>query len=99
MDHKPEPGEGLKYDQGKVDLTILPWSSLAECARVLEYGASKYGRSNWRGVRPAHRYLAAAMRHLAAHIEGEEIDESGHSHIAHAATSILLYMAVRNENP
>ena len=42
----------LRYNKGKPDYSLIPLELLEEAARVLEYGASKYERDNWK--RPTH---------------------------------------------
>ncbi len=39
-----DPQPGVKYDAGKTDWTLLPWSGLQKIVEVLEYGARKYTR-------------------------------------------------------
>jgi hypothetical protein len=87
---------GWKGDAGKVRLDLLPFAALEDVARVLEYGAKKYSPQGWRHVADGHdRYVAAALRHLHAYAGGEATDrESGLSHLAHAACSILFALEV-----
>jgi hypothetical protein len=78
----------------RVPLDLLPPGAMVELARVLQYGATKYGRYNWRaaGVRP-EVYLGAALRHLFRWAAGEDVDrDSGHHHLAHvmACCAIVL---------
>jgi hypothetical protein len=88
--------EGTKQDNGKTDWTILPFAALEEVVKVLEYGAKKYSRDNWKKVTPENRYIKAAFRHLIAYVKGEEIDnESGLNHLAHCVASLLIYMEKR----
>jgi nucleoside 2-deoxyribosyltransferase len=57
---------------------------------VLEYGARKYDRENWKKV-PADMYRLAALRHLRAYLRGDLLDgESGLSHRDHFLTCLLL---------
>lgn len=88
-------GEGKKHDHGKPDWTLLPLASLEPVVRVLEHGAEKYGRENWRELPDfERRYLAAALRHLAAFQAGEIIDrDSGMPHLAHATCNLVFLLA------
>lgn len=78
----------------KAPLSLLPWAGLTQVAAVFALGAKKYGPHNWRekGKAVQHMtYVEAAMRHLAAYIDGETIDpESGVSHLAHVAAGMLI---------
>jgi hypothetical protein len=84
---------GVKHDQGKPRYDLLPFRALDDVARVMDFGAAKYGANNWRGGMRWGRYLAAAMRHLAAWARGEADDrESGLPHLAHAAACCLILL-------
>lgn len=90
-------GVGFKADQGKPDWTLVPWDGLERVVRVLEFGAKKYDRDNWRLVPDLqNRYRAAALRHLVADLAGEAHDpESSEDHLAHAACCLLFVLANR----
>lgn len=90
-----EPEVGMKHDSGKLDYTLVPWDGLEDVVKVLEFGAQKYSRDNWRKVENADaRYMAAAFRHLVAHQNGEVNDpESNLPHLAHAGCCILFMLA------
>lgn len=73
---------GLK----KVQLDLVPASSIIYQALAMEDGATKYGAFNYR-EKPvkASIYVAAAMRHVMAWYDGEEnATDSGKPHLAHA---------------
>lgn len=85
-------GQGIKYDQGKPDYSLLPFASVDDVVSVMTYGAEKYDRFNWKNVSEI-RYQAAAMRHISAYMQGESADtETGHSHLAHAVCNLLFLM-------
>lgn len=74
----------IKHDGGKAPLHFLPRLPLEETARVLEFGARKYAKDNWRKGTDWSRFISAAMRHLLAYAEGEDLDpETGLSHMGH----------------
>lgn len=85
---------GIKLDDGKVRMDLLPFRSLTAVGEVLTFGARKYGDWNWTLVDDAERRFAAAMlRHYAAIQRGEEYDlETGLTHAAHMATSALFVL-------
>jgi len=77
--------QGQKFDQGKPDLSHISQTLVEEVARVREFGAKKYARNNWRIGFKYTRSIAAALRHLFAYNEGQDLDpESGLLHISHA---------------
>jgi len=75
---------GQKFDQEKPRMDLLDPEFLEDVARVLTFGAAKYGTNNWRSGIAVSRLVAAAYRHLGAINRGEDIDpESGLPHSAH----------------
>jgi hypothetical protein len=75
-----------------VGLSCVPMTVVLEIATAMREGAQKYGRHNWReaGVRSSV-YFDAAIRHLFAWWEGEEIDpDSGISHLTKAIASLVV---------
>jgi len=91
--------EGMKYDEGKLDYTLLPWGALEEVVKVLEFGKKKYARDNWQKVPEGKiRYVQAGFRHLIAYTTGEENDkESGLSHLAHAICCLMFVLSLNKE--
>lgn len=91
---------GRKFDAGKLDYTLVPWDGLEEIVKVLEFGARKYARDNWKHVEGGDvRYLAAAFRHLIAYNTGEKVDqETGISHLAHAGCCLLFLLSLEKRN-
>ena len=82
---------GIKHDQGKPDLTMIPYEALEEIAKVLMFGATKYDKNNWKKGISTTRLIASAMRHLGQFNSGIDTDnESSLSHVAHAATNLLM---------
>lgn len=95
-DSNPKDAIGVR----KAPFSTLPANVIAEVGVAMLEGACKYGRANYRvmGVRSSV-YYDAAMRHLTAWWEGEDIDpDSGLSHITKAiATLFVLRDAMTND--
>ena len=91
------PTTGSKHDSGKPLMGAVPPNALLAVAKVLTFGAEKYGRDNWRQVESAEtRYLDAALRHINAYQRGEAVDpESGESHLAHAVCSLMFMLELQ----
>lgn len=91
------PTAGSKHDSGKPLMGAVPPNALLAVAKVLTFGAEKYGRDNWRQVESAEtRYLDAALRHINAYQRGEAVDlESGESHMAHAVCSLMFVLELK----
>ena len=68
--------QGVKYDGGKLQYSLVPPYALKEVARNLTLGLEKYKeRDNWKKVENAvQRYTDALYRHLEAHRMGEIYD-------------------------
>jgi len=92
--------EGRKDDSSKANWCLMPWHSLQEVQRVMDYGAKKYAENNWMYVkRPRFRYLAALFRHVIAYANGEQLDaESGLHHLAHAVCCCLFIIHFEADN-
>lgn len=96
------PSVGIKYDSQKPRPSLLPFDSIEEILKVLEYGAQKYAPDNWKHVVPRSRYIDAAFRHMFQWQAGENNDqETNISHLAHAATNLLflIHFQLNGENP
>ena len=78
----------------KPSMGLIPVGAMEAVARVMELGAKKYGPYNWRSKKVKLMvYANAALRHLFKWIGGESIDEeSGQSHLAHAAACLFIML-------
>jgi hypothetical protein len=88
-------GPGRKDDNGKIRMDLIPMKAVQEIAKVLTFGADKYGSNNWQNVAPFEsRYYAALLRHLTAWRAGEVLDpETGLAHLAHAGCCLLFLLS------
>ena len=93
--HRQQPPvQACKHDQGKPQLSLVDRAAEEGMVRVLEFGARKYDRNNWRRGFSWNRLIDAAFRHLRAFQEGETLDpESGLPHVDHAACMIHFLSA------
>lgn len=92
----------IKFDDGKVDWSLVPFEALEGMVQVLQFGAKKYDAWNWTsgGGFKWTRVFASCVRHMFAWIRGEDNDpESGLSHIYHAQCNLLfLAYYIRNKD-
>jgi hypothetical protein len=87
----PTPLAFVKHDNGKLRWDLLPWAATEEVVEVLTFGANKYTPNNWRKAEDTTRFLAAAMRHIAAFAMGQKRDpETGIHHLAHAVCNLIF---------
>ena len=96
----PPTDGGTKHDGGKPRMDLLDRVWLEEVAKVLGFGAQKYAAHNWRQGIAQSRLIAAAMRHLMAHNDGEDTDpESGLPHLAHASCCLMFATNMMRTRP
>ena len=83
----------IKYDQDKVDFSLLTRAMLEPMTRALMYGERKYSRGNFRTGFENTRLTSAALRHIFAYLDREEHDpESGVSHLGHAMAALAMLL-------
>lgn len=93
--NKELQNKAIRFDAGKTDWSLVPWDSVEEIVKVLEFGKVKYAAWNWssNGGFKYMRVFNSTMRHLLAWARGEDKDpESGLSHISHAACNLLFIL-------
>lgn len=85
--------KALRYDDGKLDWTLLDFDSLVPAVKVMTYGAKKYDRNNWKlPLDDNQQHIRCAFRHLIAIAQGQEIDEeSGERHSGHVICNMMMY--------
>lgn len=90
MEKQSNPKDAL--GSKKVSLHLVPPNVLMEIALGMTEGACKYGSYNYRvlGVR-ASTYYSAAMRHMMAYWNGQDIDpDSGIHHLSKAMSCLTV---------
>ena len=86
-------GQGIarKDDKDKPDYSLLTSAMLEPMIRGFMHGETKYSRGNFKQGFVNTRLTAAAMRHIMAWNDGEDVDpESGHSHLGHAMAALAM---------
>lgn len=82
-----------KDDGNKPAVQYIPGKALLEIGKVFEMGAKKYGAFNYLEGADYSRLMGAALRHSYKYMSGEfRDDESGLSHLAHAAVNLLMLL-------
>ena len=85
--------EAKKADTNKPPIGLISRVALEQEAFVMQFGAQKYDAHNWRKGMKYSRLLNAALRHILAFNEGEDLDpETGLSHLAHARCCLAFLM-------
>ena len=89
-DNNPKTAFGVK----KLPLHLVPPSAVGHLARAFSDGARKYGPYNWRmHAISSSVYYGAALRHMTAWWDGEDVNpDSGHHHLAHAMACLAMVL-------
>lgn len=102
LDAKPEmkPAEhfdnsaGIKLDNDKVRMDLLPFDAIVGAAKVFTFGAKKYSDRNWEKGMQYMRVFGSLTRHLVAWAMGQDRDkESGLPHLDHAQCCLMMLSA------
>lgn len=85
-----------RYNQDKVDLSLIPVEATIQECRVWEAGAKKYSRNNWKklwGKDTVDSVMASALRHMLAILDGERDDpETGLPHAASVRCNMAMLL-------
>jgi len=97
----PQPAAGYPDDNPKTvlgskkpALDAVPPIAVLQLGRAMSDGKAKYGPMNWREKRVTSSvYYNAAMRHLMAWWDGEDLaPDSGVHHLAHAMACLAIVL-------
>ena len=90
----PDDNPKTAYGDRKAPVHLVPPIAIVKEANVFKLGAKKYGPFNWREHTVSSSvYYGAALRHLMAYWDGEDIDpESGETHLAHARACLAILL-------
>jgi hypothetical protein len=92
--------QALRYNQGKVQWSLVDYKSIEPMVRVLEYGCFKYSKDNWKKGMPASQIIESMLRHTFKLLEGELVDpESGIEHVGHIQCNAMFLAYVLREKP
>ena len=85
---------GVKFDDGKTMMELLPPEAIFGVASILTHGAKKYAARNWELGMDWSRPFGGALRHLWKWWAGERLDsDSGLPHLWHCACNIFFLIA------
>lgn len=95
-----EVKKAQKFDGEKPRMDLLDRYAIEQLAAVLTFGARKYAAHNWRNGLEYSRLVAAALRHIHAFNDGEDLDpESGLPHAAHAMCCLMFLLGTMKHRP
>jgi hypothetical protein len=85
--------QGTKFDSNKPRVSLIPTPALYETAKAFTYGANKYGVHNFKKGLEWSRLIDAALRHVYAFKDGEDLDtESGCNHLGNAIANLAMLL-------
>lgn len=93
MVNEPTTAQAIRHNQNKRKLSIILDAphALNGLAEILEFGAAKYARGNFKKGFPYTEITDSMLRHLVAFQNGEDADpESGLPHVGHILCNALF---------
>lgn len=89
-----QDGGGLRFDEGKTRVDLIPADALLEVGKVYLMGSSKYAERNWERGMKYSKVLGPLLRHLYKWMMGADRDEeSGELHLSHVAFGSLALLS------
>lgn len=87
------PTKAKHFDNGKPDLSLIPYVAEVAMAEAFMYGSKKYGRYNYCSGHDLSKLIASAKRHISKFYAGEDKDEeSGVHHLGHAMVNLAMIL-------
>ena len=80
--------EGGKQSKVEYGFHLCDYGALFALAEVLQYGASRYARDNWRKI-PAEEHFNHMMIHALAYLSGDKQDD----HLGHMFCRAMMFYA------
>lgn len=91
---------GKKYDDGKLEWDMIPFEILEDLVRIYMMGRDKYDKNDWKKGIVVSRLFNAAMRHMLASWNGEDLDpESKLPHNMHAVWNLIAIEWMKKNRP
>ena len=92
--------EAMRFNDGKVEWSLVDFKSIEPLARVLEFGAQKYARNNWKKGMDVTKMMESLLRHAFSFLSGETEDqESGITHIGHIMCNCMFIQYMMDNKP
>ena len=92
LEHEAIRKKADRYNEGKIQWSLVDFKALEPMVQGLMYGAEKYSRDQWKNGLDMKEILDSLERHYVAILSGEMIDEeSGVPHIGLLMCNTLFY--------
>lgn len=99
MDKEQTSDEAMRFNEGKLEWSLVDFDSLEDMVKVLEFGAKKYKPDNWKKPMKVYKIIESMLRHTFALLRGELNDkESGLPHIGHIQCNAMFIAYHLNKN-
>jgi len=83
--------QAKRFNKGKLEWSLVDFKSLEELVKVLEFGAKKYDRNNWKKGLFTRQICESLLRHIFAFLDGEDNDpESKLPHTGHILANAMF---------
>lgn len=83
--------KAMRFNEGKLQWSLVDFDSLEDMVRVLEFGAKKYSVNNWKKPMSTVKIIESMLRHTFFILKGELIDqESKLPHVAHIQCNAMF---------
>jgi len=83
-----ENENGGKQSKSEYGFHLCDYDALLKLAEVLQYGASRYTRDNWRKI-PAEEHFNHMLIHSLAYLKGDTQDD----HLGHMLCRAMMFYA------
>lgn len=84
--------QGGKQSKAVAAFNLMDAPAMIRLGKVLQYGASRYGRDNWRKI-SCEDHLNHALSHIFAHLAGDRQDD----HLGHAFCRLMMACATEDD--
>jgi hypothetical protein len=94
------PTGSKRFNEGKPEVSQLDPKFILDLADLMTVSAKKYGKFNWAHGQYYSTPYDSCMRHLLKFQLGQDIDEeSGKSHLIHAAANLMILYCSQLRKP
>lgn len=90
--------QAMRFNEGKLEWSLIDFKQLEGMVRVLQFGAKKYDRDNWKKGLPMRQQCESMMRHLVAIMSGEVRDKETGEYHWHCIQCNAMFMGHTYEN-
>ena len=88
--------QATRHNSGKPQYSLIDLHMLEPCVRVLEFGAQKYDKYNYKKGFPQQQVIDSLLRHIADLIAGKEVDDESNLAIIGHIQANALFLGCKN---